>query len=66
MRDADQAEQLISEYLKLPLNTPVPDDLTSLGPALLPFVRDRLLTDQPIDRTEAVESILKSVLNSLF
>jgi mannose-6-phosphate isomerase-like protein (cupin superfamily) len=61
-----KTDVLLNDYLTKPLNTPVPPDLTSLGVALLPALESHLRTDSTIDRTEAVENVLKSILAMLF
>jgi mannose-6-phosphate isomerase-like protein (cupin superfamily) len=57
---------LLNEYLREPLNTPVPPELASHGIALLPVIESHLRTDSSIDRTEAVENVLKSILKPMF
>ena len=61
-----KTDVLLNDYLTEPLNTPVPPDLTSQGVALLPALASYLRTDSTIDRTEAVENVLKSILATLF
>ena len=39
---------LLNEYLKEPLNTPVPPELASHGIALLPVIESHLRTDSSI------------------
>jgi mannose-6-phosphate isomerase-like protein (cupin superfamily) len=57
---------LIDDYLREPHGMPVPPELTSQGVALLPTLERHLRTDASIDRIEAVENVLKSILSSLF
>lgn len=57
---------LFDEYLNSPTGTPVPHELTCQGADLLPLLSEYLRTDAPIEKTEAVESVLKSILKELF
>jgi mannose-6-phosphate isomerase-like protein (cupin superfamily) len=61
-----KTDVLLNEYLREPLNTPVPPELTSQGIALLPALESQLRADSTIDRIEAVENVLKSILATLF
>ena len=61
-----ETDVLLHDYLRAPLNSPVPPELTSQGIALLPALESHLRADSTIDRTEAVENVLKSILATLF
>jgi mannose-6-phosphate isomerase-like protein (cupin superfamily) len=61
-----KTDVLINDYLREPPGTPVPPELTSQGIALLPTLERHLRMDATIDRIEAVESVLKSILSTLF
>ena len=56
----------LRDYLDKPTGTPVPPELTSQGIDLLPAIGDYLRADANIDKTEAVEGVLKSILKVLF
>jgi len=58
--------KLLEDYLDKPTDTPVPAELTSQGIDLLPAIGDYLRADSKIDKTEAVERVLKSILKVLF
>ena len=57
---------LLGDYLTKPTGTPVPPELTSQGIDLLPAISDYFRADANIDKTEAVERVLKSILKVLF
>ena len=57
---------LLGDYLNKPTDTPVPPELTSQGIDLLPAIGDHLRADANIDKTEAAERVLKSILKVLF
>lgn len=57
---------LLADYLDKPTDTPVPTELTSQGIDLLPAMSEHLRADANIDKTEAVERVLKSILKVLF
>lgn len=57
---------LLEDYLDKPAATPVPPELTSQGIDLLPAIGAYLRSDANIDKTEAVERVLKSILTVLF
>src|ERR1035438_8605357 len=57
---------LLGDYLNKPSDTPVPPELTSQGIDLLPAIGDHLRADANIDKTEAAERVLKSILKVLF
>jgi hypothetical protein len=61
-----KTDVLLNDYLRAPLSTPVPPELTSEGIALLPALESHLRADSTIDRIEAVENVLKSILATLF
>ncbi len=56
----------LRDYLDKPTGTPVPPELTSQGIDLLPAIGEYLRTDANIDKTEAVERVLISILKVLF
>ena len=58
--------KLLGDYLDKPTDTPVSPELTSQGIALLPAISDYFRADANIDKTEAVERVLKSILRVLF
>ena len=57
---------LLEDYLDKPTGTPVPPELTSRGIDLLPAISDYFRADANIDKTEAIERVLKSILKILF
>jgi mannose-6-phosphate isomerase-like protein (cupin superfamily) len=57
---------LLEDFVAKPTETPVPPELTSQGIDLLPAISDYLRADADIDKTEAVERVLKSILMELF
>ncbi len=57
---------LLEDYMNKPAATPVPPELTAQGIDLLPAIGDYLQEDANIDKTEAVERVLKSILTVLF
>jgi hypothetical protein len=61
-----KTDVLLNDYLRAPLGTTVPNELTSQGMALLPSLGSHLRADSTIDRIEAVENVLKSILATLF
>jgi mannose-6-phosphate isomerase-like protein (cupin superfamily) len=57
---------LLADYADMPVGTPVPQELTSQGIELLPAISEYFRADVHIDKTEAVERVLKSILKDLF
>jgi hypothetical protein len=57
---------LLGEYAEKKDDTPVPPELTSQGIELLPAISEYFRADVNIDKTEAVERVLKSILRDLF
>jgi mannose-6-phosphate isomerase-like protein (cupin superfamily) len=57
---------LLGEYAEKKDDTPVPPELTSEGIELFPAISEYFRADVNIDKTEAVERVLKSILRDLF